>query len=179
MEVTVSLAERSLRIGERVLGWVVTRIAELRAYPDVVTPGEIVSITGKVEQHWPPMVCQWQPVGGGVVEIYVNGIKTAEVKTRDDGYFEWRTAFKEYGTYYIKARFPGDAWFESSESPEVPVRVVTEEEKKKWEQQQFLQSLVPWLIGGGIAVIVAVIAYTIYNEERRRRLLELMLVRRR
>jgi len=177
--VQVSLAERALSITERAVCVVVTRIIDFRVEPTLATPGETITIVGKLQQHWPPMICTWGGLTDFNVDLYVNDVKRATATTGPDGAFEFRTSFREYGTYWVKVHYPGNAWYCPSWSDEVAVKVVSEEEKEKAEEEARLRELLFWLgVGGAAAAVIGGIIYLI-DRERRLRELELVLAARR
>ena len=153
------------------LQFIVTRIVEFKVEPTVVTPGEEVRVTGRLQAHWPPLLCTWTNLEGYTVECLVNKKKVAETETSSGGLFEFRLSFSDYGVYYVMARFPGDFWRKPCETNEIAVRVVTPEEKKRLEESEMIKN-----IAIAVAVIggVGIAGYLIYSYFERRRLLELL-----
>jgi hypothetical protein len=139
-----------------------TRIVDFKINPTRVAVGETVTITGTLQWHT-PILCWWNALEGATVEIIADTAKLGEVTTGSGGGFRFTWTPTAVGTYYVKARFPGD-WvtYNPCESQTIKVEVITPEQKQQ-EQMYFLA-----MVGIGAAATVTIIGLILYYTFGRR-----------
>ena len=140
-----------------------TRISDFKVEPTRVVVGEAIAISGRLEWHqWP--FCLWYPLGDKEVEILADSRVVARAKSDADGVF--RATWRPYkaGIYWIKARFPGDWWYNPCQSKTIRIEVITPEQKRE-EELRF------WaMVGVGAVAAAGIAAAVIYHFETERQL---------
>jgi len=159
------------------------RFATFDVHPKLASPGDTITVTGKLEWHDP--ICRWLAAGGDTVELYIDGKKRAEGTTQADGSFAFMLTGKDLGLgkhtvyCYAPSFWRGPVNICEVKSDERVVEVVTEEEKRERErQEQFMSMLTYGLIAAGAVAVIGV-AIGLYQRERQRQLMMALLARRR
>jgi hypothetical protein len=163
------------RVGEAPACLYARRFSEFRVYPTVVSPGDTITVTGKLEWHFP--VCVWSPAGGDEVVLVVDGVRVSKQGTAADGTFKFVLPASQLGlgrhVVYCEATEYWRGCY--AKSAEVVVEVVTEEEKKQREWEEFLRSVAIWGTVGAVVVGAVALGLYIYERERRLEMLRLLL----
>jgi len=142
------VAEQQLLIG--------TRIADFRVWPTRVVVGETVTIAGTLQWHlWP--LCWWYALEDKPIEIIADTAKIGDVTSGSGGGFRFTWTPTSIGTYWVKARFPGDLIYNGCESQVVRVDVITKEQREA-EQMQFW-ILVGICVAGALGVTGMILYY--------------------
>jgi hypothetical protein len=148
-----------------------SRITDYKVNPTRVAVGETVTIAGTLQWHT-PILCWWNPLEGRKIEVIADTAKLGETASGSGGGFRFTWSPTTVGTYWIKARFPGNLIYNACESQTVRVDVITTE-KKREEEMWF------WgLVGTGVFGTLIIIGMVLYHVEEMRRM-ELLLARRR
>jgi hypothetical protein len=164
------------RVGETLGCLYARRFSEFRVYPTVVSPSDTVSVTGKLEWHFP--VCYWSPSGGDEVVLVVDGERVSKQGAAADGTFKFVLPASQLGlgkhvVYCEATEFWRGCYAKSAEAV---VEVVTEEEKRRREQEEFLRNLAIWGTVGAAVVGAVALGLYVYERERRLEMLRLLLV---
>jgi hypothetical protein len=145
------------------LGILATRISSFRVGPTIVSVGDPVTATGKLEYYNPaPLIGGWYPLPNRVVKLVINNSVAQETTTREDGGFTFTFYPREIGIYWVKTRYDPSGldavMFNPCESSEVAVHVVPPEEKQR--RDLMLWGLIAASAVAVAATAVAVITYT-------------------
>jgi hypothetical protein len=170
--VEVTFVDKLVMPGETLACIYARRFTGFDANPKLVTPRDVVTVTGKLEYHATPL-CWWSPAGGDDVELYVDGVKRSTAKTESDGTFKFSIPASELGlgrhvVYCVAPEFWRGCYAKSSE---VVVEVVTEEEKRSRETQQLLLYVG---IGAAVAIAIAGVAAALHQREQLMTMMALM-----
>lgn len=101
------------------------------------------------------------PLSGKTIEFYrsidnVNFTLITTKTTDENGIAETIDEVTSYGTYYYKARFPGDGTYEASEDVEVYVYSI--------DWMQIMQQFLPWIIMVLFVVLLSVLLSAITSD---------------
>jgi len=150
------------------LGFVTTRFSSFGVTPSRLPVGGTVTITGKLEWHTP--ICTWISLDGKTVEIYVDGGKVGEAMTEEGGVFRFYWTPQAVGTYYVKARYPGDWMYNACETSPVKVEVITQEQAKE-------EQAMNWVIIIAGIMIAGIIGFAVYEHLETQKLITLAAAR--
>lgn len=97
---------------------------EIWVCPETVDPFASFEVLGTLKYNAWPAGELWTPIGGAIVDAYMDGVKVGETSTNEDGVFKFEFEGFPRGTHTIQFKFTGDATYDPCSSSHYDVTAV-------------------------------------------------------